>query len=169
MNALGFWLEACLGLVFFPHFPILEQFGWDEFSSLSAAELVERRGLLLRKCSLKTFSPFSSLMTTSGLCATFSRPVPQFPHVYNGKVDERKAGLHQGGLGCVFWCVGTSLGMRLPGGQSGSGSSPREAEPVAHLWEEEGAECRGGLALPLIWAQSLAGCSPGLAALHTHP
>lgn len=87
---------------FFPRFPILEQFGWDSFSFLSAEKLVERRGLLLRKCSLKTFSPFSSLMTASGLCATFSLPVPQFPHVHKGKVEQRKAGLHQGGLGSVW-------------------------------------------------------------------
>lgn len=136
------------GFGFFPpHFPILEQFGWDEFSSLSAAKLVEGCGLLLRKCSLKTFSPFSSLMTARGLSATFSLPVPQFPRVHKGKVEQRKAVLHQGGLGCAFLCVmRTSAGMRLPRGQGASGSGPREAEPVARLWEEAGAECRAGLA-----------------------
>lgn len=115
MNTLGFWLGACLG--FFPHFPVLEQFGWDEFSSLSAAGLVERHGLLLGKSNLKTYASFSSLMTTSELCAAFHLPVPQFPHVYKGRVEERKAGLHQGGLGCVFSCVRASSGRRLPRGQ----------------------------------------------------
>lgn len=68
-------------------------------------------------------------------------PCPQ------GKVEQRKAVLHQGGLGCAFLCVmRTSAGMRLPRGQGASGSGPREAEPVAHLWEEAGAECRAGLA-----------------------
>lgn len=34
-------------------------------------------------------------------CAAFHLPVPQFLHVYKGRVKESKAGLHQGGLGCM--------------------------------------------------------------------
>lgn len=85
---------------------------------------------------------------TSELCAAFHLPVPQFPHVYKGTVEKRKADLHQGGLGCVFSCMTRDCFE----GESGSGSGPREAEPVAC------AKGRGGLVLPPFWAETRAGC-----------
>jgi len=109
------WPGAGVGR--FPPCPVLEQFGWNEFSFLLAAGAVGRRGFLWGKNDLKTFASFSSLVTTSELRAALHLPVPQFPHVCKGRVEEGKAGFCRAGLGCGFSCAGASLGVRLPRGQ----------------------------------------------------